>query len=311
MRFAVMQTPRALLPHLQECANDTATRGSSLANFPSSASILCMKSPCCALVLAAFAVTAAAADTQRLPVLKVDDMTYSNVTVLSVTESDITFSHKRGLASAKLKSLDPDLQKLFKNDADKALALEKKEAAGNAELARQTIAAQRNPPKPTPPPQVKTAPAPVREEEDADIRVPRLHAKSIKGQAAPALHIQKWLTGQPQLAGKFVLLDFWATWCPPCRESIPGLNKLAEKFGDQLVVVGLSDEEEAEVKAMKNPVIKYSIAIDTEGRMQKGLEVKGIPHALLIDPKGIVRFEGMPHYLTEAGVAKLLKKYGN
>jgi hypothetical protein len=89
------------------------------------------------------------------------------------------------------------------------------------------------------------------------------------------------------------------------------LNSLAKKFGDRLVVVGLSNEKEAEVKAMKTPKMDYSVAIDTQARMQKTLQVRGIPHALIIDPNGIVRFEGHPAYLTDAGVTTLLRKYAN
>ena len=139
--------------------------------------------------------------------------------------------------------------------------------------------------------------------------VGQLSAKSIKGQAAPALQVEKWLTAQPDTKGKFVLVDFWATWCGPCRQSIPHLNGLAKKFGDRLVIVGLSNEKEAEVAAMKSPKLEYAVAIDTQARMMKAIEVRGIPHALIIDPDGIVRFEGHPNYITEAGLASLLRKF--
>ena len=57
--------------------------------------------------------------------------------------------------------------------------------------------------------------------------------------------------------------------------------------------------------------MNYSVAIDQRGRMKGNLAVRGIPHALIIDPQGIVRFEGHPDYLTEAGVATLLRKHAN
>ena len=75
------------------------------------------------------------------------------------------------------------------------------------------------------------------------------------------------------------------------------------------MVIGLSEESERDVRAMKEPRIDYAVAIDPEGRTAKTVEVKAIPYTMLIDPKGIVRFEGMPGYLTAPLLEKLLAKY--
>src|SRR5258707_8840812 len=75
----------------------------------------------------------------------------------------------------------------------------------------------------------------------------KLWAKSVLGQKAPEFVVEKWLTPEPNTKGKFVLIDFWATWCPPCREAIPELNGFQKKFPDKLVVIGVSDEPEAAV----------------------------------------------------------------
>lgn len=141
----------------------------------------------------------------------------------------------------------------------------------------------------------------------------RLWAKSFLNQKAPALVAEKWLTKKPDTKGKFVLVDFWATWCPPCREAIPELNSLHKKFGSKLVVIGLSDEDEKTVRKMTTPRITYFSAIDTKGRTKKQVQVTGIPHVMLIDPKGIVRWEGYPllkgYELNEKVVAEVLQKY--
>lgn len=121
-----------------------------------------------------------------------------------------------------------------------------------------------------------------------------LYAKSYLNQKAPELVVEKWITPQPDTKGKFVLVDFWATWCPPCRRSIPDLNALHHKFRDKLVVIGISDEEEAEVRKLKEPRIDYALAIDTQARTKTEMEVKAIPHVILMDPAGIVRWEGYP-----------------
>jgi thiol-disulfide isomerase/thioredoxin len=140
----------------------------------------------------------------------------------------------------------------------------------------------------------------------------KLWAKSVLGQKAPEFVVEKWLTDQPDTKGKFVLIDFWATWCPPCRKAIPELNGFQQKFAGKLVVIGVSDETEAAVRKLTDPQIHYASAIDPQGRMKKVLEVKGIPHCILIDPSGIVRWEGFPlldgHELTEKVVEEILSK---
>ena len=141
----------------------------------------------------------------------------------------------------------------------------------------------------------------------------RMWAKSYLNQKAPALVVEKWLTEEPDTRGKFVLIDFWGPACAPCRKGIPDLNEFSKKFKDDLVVIGLSRNEEA-VKAMKEPVIEYYSAVDTKKVMFKELEITGIPHAILIDPEGIVRWEGFPllkeHELTAEVIAGIIKKYG-
>jgi len=65
------------------------------------------------------------------------------------------------------------------------------------------------------------------------------------------------------------------------------------------------------VRRMKSPAMEYSVGVDPQGRTLKTVQVTGIPHALLIDPQGVVRFEGMPAYLTESGLERLLEKYAD
>ena len=138
----------------------------------------------------------------------------------------------------------------------------------------------------------------------------KLWADSFLGKKAPELVTEKWLGNQPETKGKWVLVDFWATWCGPCRAAIPELNTFHEKFKDKLVVIGISDEPEEKVREMKSPEIKYHSAIDTQARTKKALNVKGIPHVIVIDPEGIVRWEGFPmlegHELTTEVMEKLL-----
>ncbi|QRQ63973.1 TlpA family protein disulfide reductase [Sphingobacterium multivorum] len=141
----------------------------------------------------------------------------------------------------------------------------------------------------------------------------KLWAKSILNQQAPKLEVEQWLTDVPDTKGKFILIDFWATWCGPCRKVIPELNEWHKKYGDKLVIIGLSDEKAAVIKKAKEIKIDYFSAIDTKAKLKKQLEVQGIPHCILVDPEGIVRWEGFPtlegHELTDDVVSGLIRKY--
>lgn len=82
---------------------------------------------------------------------------------------------------------------------------------------------------------------------------------------------------RPNLAFLIDLAEYpGADWCGPCRKAIPELNALHKKFGDKLVVIGLSDEPEAKVKAMTTPKMDYAVAIDTQARTKKAVGVTGM-----------------------------------
>src|SRR5271156_2535229 len=142
----------------------------------------------------------------------------------------------------------------------------------------------------------------------------KLRAKSVLGQKAPEFVVEKWLTVEPDRKGKFVLIDFWATWCPPCRKAVPELNWFHQKFGDKLVVIGISDEKEDVVRKFTAENIKYFSALDTSAALKNQYEVTGIPHCVIINPAGTVVWEGFPflegYELTDDVVASLLKQGG-
>lgn len=142
----------------------------------------------------------------------------------------------------------------------------------------------------------------------------KLYAKSFLNQNAPELVVETWISEQPVTKDKFVLIDFWATWCGPCKRAIPHMNEWAEKYKDEMVVIGLSDETEDRVRKLKDPVMEYYSAIDTKKTTKSTYKVTGIPHVVLVDPEGIVRWEGFPfmkgYELTDEVLEGLFTKYG-
>ena len=132
------------------------------------------------------------------------------------------------------------------------------------------------------------------------------------GRKAPEIIVEEWVTVKPQMKGKWLLVDFWTTWCSPCVRSIPELNRFHELFGEQMVVIGLSSEKRSTVERMKKPVINYCHGVDPQGRTKKAFGIKGIPHVVIIDPRGVVRWEGHPllpgFKLTDEVIAGLLAK---
>ena len=98
------------------------------------------------------------------------------------------------------------------------------------------------------------------------------------------------------------IVEFWATWCAPCLESIPHLTELQKKYGHKgLVVVGITDEDSADVKpflAKMGAKMDYRVAIDkydvTASRYMVPFGVEGIPHAFVIDKLGRLVWHGHP-----------------
>lgn len=92
------------------------------------------------------------------------------------------------------------------------------------------------------------------------------------------------------LGKRVILLDFWATWCPPCRKGIPDLVELQKEFGNDLVVVGISLDDASTIKEVapfvKEYKINYPVVIGNEAVSRQYGGIQAIPTTVLIDKSG-------------------------
>jgi len=91
-----------------------------------------------------------------------------------------------------------------------------------------------------------------------------------------------------ELRGKVVLVNFWATWCPPCRKEMPDLETLFERFSSKgLVVLGISDEETAKVEPfIRERKVSFPVLLDPGRKVNEMFVVEGIPKSFVYDREG-------------------------
>jgi thiol-disulfide isomerase/thioredoxin len=94
--------------------------------------------------------------------------------------------------------------------------------------------------------------------------------------------------------GKVVYLDFWASWCTPCRRSFPWLDSVAQQYKQRdLVVIGVNVDHDRGLaeKFLKDTPVLFPIVYDPQGEVASEFQVMGMPSAVLIDRSGKVRFQ--------------------
>jgi len=117
----------------------------------------------------------------------------------------------------------------------------------------------------------------------------------LEGEPAPDFEL-KALDGSTvklsSLKGKVVVLDFWASWCPPCRQEMPELEQLWQNVKDKNVIIfGVNQRESAEVagQAADSFGVTFPIVLDSNGATGNAYGVSGIPTLVIIDGAGVVR----------------------
>ncbi len=124
------------------------------------------------------------------------------------------------------------------------------------------------------------------------------------GKEAPALIAKNVKTqADAELPKGIVLFEFWATWCGPCRASMPHLSELHAKYPEQLIVIGLSDEDPEDIDAFlaENP-LPYTIVRDLERGTSRAYMVNALPTTFLIED-GVIR-----HVFIGAGEFEEIEK---
>ena len=95
-----------------------------------------------------------------------------------------------------------------------------------------------------------------------------------------------------QFQGKVVYLDFWASWCGPCRQSLPMMNDLRNSLkskGFEVLAINLDEETDAAKAFLKQYPVQYPIVVDKSGKTPEMYAIPGMPTAYLIDRRGNVR----------------------
>lgn len=134
----------------------------------------------------------------------------------------------------------------------------------------------------------------------------------VVGDPAPALTTEHWVKGEAPTElqrGTVYVVEFWATWCKPCITSFPHLSELQERYGDELVILSVSDEALDTVtpflaKEKHASVTHYTMGTDPDRSMysdwMNAAKMRGIPTAFIVDREGIIQYIGHPMGMDSA-----------
>lgn len=129
------------------------------------------------------------------------------------------------------------------------------------------------------------------------------------GDRLPALQVEFAKNAAPELNGKAVLVEFWATWCPLCIASIPHLNELYNKYAEKgLAIVAVTVETEKEIRRFRKKVpIDYPVGYAQGPAIFLQFKIGPIPEAFLANKAGKIIWQGSPSDLTDKIIQKALK----
>lgn len=131
-------------------------------------------------------------------------------------------------------------------------------------------------------------------------RLPEFSMRDMKGREISSSN----------LAGKVLLIDFWATWCQPCKKEMPGYQRLLERYAQRgFVVIGFKfstmKDTEPPLAFAKSIGVHYPLVVATDELIQKFGGIEGLPTTLLYDRQGILRKKIIGFEYTETFEAAL------
>jgi len=126
----------------------------------------------------------------------------------------------------------------------------------------------------------------------------RMIANPIRGRApfAPDFAFQSHDNqniSNASLRGKVTLIDFWGTWCPPCRESLPILKELRKKYNGkafQLISINSDDDEDVWKTFIQSQHMDWTEYLDSSGTLQEAFKIDSLPTYIVLDKDGVIRF---------------------
>jgi thiol-disulfide isomerase/thioredoxin len=239
----------------------------------------------------------------KLAELKVGARTYRSVTVLGFNTTDVYFTHRGGISNAKLKYLEPEMQKMFYFDETAAVEAERQQQEENNLFQQQVgVKAEQS---------FQDARVAERRAEmssEQNLADP-LSDKNPIGLAMPELKVLRWIGGQPETRNKFQFYFLWAPWSLACRKYFPEMNALYGKFSAEVAFATLVSEDAIDPEAVAGVTAEFPTAIDPSGKFIDKLGVTSLPHVVLADHNGIVRYLGHPSALTEERMRALIDRF--
>ena len=94
------------------------------------------------------------------------------------------------------------------------------------------------------------------------------------------------------LKGQVVYVDFWASWCGPCRKSFPWLNKMHRKYSPQglkIIAINVDEDRSLAEAFLKEYGADFTIGYDARGELATAMKVQGMPSSFLVDRNGVIR----------------------
>ena len=126
----------------------------------------------------------------------------------------------------------------------------------------------------------------------------KLTALNYQGKQLPVpLGNEDWLSEEREIDGKVIVLDFWATWCGPCKAASPMLEKMQIKHEGKLEILAIGGPSDDEAKHRKYVIQNkkaYSNLYDPKGTINNAMKVRAIPHTVIMSTDGVIRWQGNP-----------------